>query len=149
MAEKRQRHDEMNPSKRQKTTESDPSSNPYLAHMYPDDAADDQGYENGVSHGYDSATLKASSNGHGQPGGLKHLRRHATTTDQAKAAEDGPNNPFNGSPLSDRYFGILKTRRNLPVHAQRSVTSLLACTITISNYGPERSSSRCFRKPRS
>jgi pre-mRNA-splicing factor ATP-dependent RNA helicase DHX15/PRP43 len=37
----------------------------------------------------------------------------------AKKAEDGPENPFKGGVLSERYFGILKTRRNLPVHAQR------------------------------
>ena len=47
------------------------------------------------------------------------LRRHATTAAQAKAAEDGPNNPFTGKPLSQQYFRILKTRRDLPVHAQR------------------------------
>ncbi|EME40701.1 hypothetical protein DOTSEDRAFT_74295 [Dothistroma septosporum NZE10] len=37
----------------------------------------------------------------------------------AAQAEDGPDNPFTGMPLSDRYFGILKSRRGLPVHAQR------------------------------
>ena len=37
----------------------------------------------------------------------------------AKKAEDGPSNPFNGQPLSQKYFSILKTRRNLPVHVQR------------------------------
>ena len=37
----------------------------------------------------------------------------------AKLAEDGPNNPYNGRSLSKSYFNILKTRRNLPVHAQR------------------------------
>ena len=37
----------------------------------------------------------------------------------ARLAEDGPNNPFNGRSLSKSYFNILKTRRNLPVHAQR------------------------------
>ena len=37
----------------------------------------------------------------------------------AKGVEEGPNNPLNGQPLSKSYFSILKTRRNLPVHAQR------------------------------
>jgi len=95
---------------------SDPSHNPYLAHQYPDTAADEGSYENGYGG---EARLKATSNGQGQPGGLKHLKRHNTTSQQAKVAEDGPSNPFNGNSLSERYFGILKTRRNLPVHAQR------------------------------
>ena len=47
---------------------------------------------------------------------------HATTAKDARKAEDGPNNPFNGKTLSDNYFAILETRRNLPVHAQRYVT---------------------------
>jgi hypothetical protein len=93
-------------SKRQKV-ESDPASNPYLAHMNFDNG--DQSY--GQSYG----------NGGGAVDGLKHLTRHATTPEQASKAEDGPNNPFNGKPLSDKYFRILKTRRNLPVHAQRLV----------------------------
>ena len=79
--------------KRQKTSgDMNPESNPYLAHMY-----------------------SAQSNGTG----LKSFKRHATTAAQATAAEDGPSNPFTGKKLSDRYFDILKTRRNLPVHAQR------------------------------
>ena len=101
--------------------ESDPSSNPYLAHMYPDEGADDQGYGNGES----GTKLKARSNG-GQSGGLQHFKRHATTAVQAAKAEDGPSNPFNGQNLSERYFGILKTRRNLPVHAQRYVFWVMA-----------------------
>ncbi|KAJ9623058.1 DEAH-box ATP-dependent RNA helicase prp43 [Taxawa tesnikishii (nom. ined.)] len=105
-------------AKRQKVSDSDPSSNPYLAHMYPDEAADDQGYDNG-NYSNGGATLRATSNGQGQPDGLKHFKRHQTTAALAKKAEDGPSNPFNGNPLSERYFGILKTRRNLPVHAQR------------------------------
>ncbi|KAI9768524.1 MAG: DEAH-box ATP-dependent RNA helicase prp43 [Geoglossum umbratile] len=47
------------------------------------------------------------------------FRRHATTAAMAKKAEDGPNNFLTGQPLSGQYFQILKTRRNLPVHAQR------------------------------
>ncbi|KAI9666800.1 MAG: DEAH-box ATP-dependent RNA helicase prp43 [Alyxoria varia] len=47
------------------------------------------------------------------------FKRHATKAKQAKEAEDGPDNPFNGKPLSDKYFSILESRRNLPVHAQR------------------------------
>ncbi|KAF2088973.1 pre-mRNA-splicing factor ATP-dependent RNA helicase PRP43 [Saccharata proteae CBS 121410] len=86
-------------AKRQKTTAAnmDPKNNPYLAHHY-------DGY-----NGYGNAS---SSD-------LDEQKRHATTALDAKKAEDGPNNPFNGRPLSDQYFGILKTRRDLPVHAQR------------------------------
>ena len=118
MADTRPRQDPENPAKRQKMTGAEPSSNPYLAHMYPEGEG---GYENG-SNGRNTHKLKASSNGHGQSGGLGHLKRHATTTQQAQAAENGPANPLNGNHLSERYFGILKTRRNLPVHAQRLVT---------------------------
>ena len=59
--------------------------------------------------------------------GLKSFNRHATTAAQAIAAEDGPSNPFTGKKLSERYFDILKTRRNLPVHAQRQVTFTPDC----------------------
>lgn len=93
-------------AKRQKM-ESDPASNPYLAHMY---------------NGDDNGTSKSDGN---SSGGLQHLKRHATTAVQAAKAEDGPANPFNGQNLSERYFGILKTRRNLPVHAQRCVIQRL------------------------
>lgn len=84
-------------------------ANPYLAHMY----------ENGSSNGYsDSGYASSTTNGRG--GSLSSLKRHATTAKQAKVAEDGPDNPFKpGHNLSDRYFSILKTRRDLPVHAQR------------------------------
>lgn len=87
-------------AKRQKTNgEMNPKANPYLAHMY-----DDQdGYSNGVN----KAKLLAG------------LTRHETTAEQAKVAEDGPYNPFTGQQFSKRYMSILKTRRNLPVHAQR------------------------------
>ncbi|KAK7720446.1 DEAH-box ATP-dependent RNA helicase prp43 [Botryosphaeria dothidea] len=86
-------------AKRQKTaTDMDPKNNPYLAHMY-----EDNGYSNGSS----------------TKSGLSHLVRHKTSCEDARKAEDGPNNPFTGQPLSDKYFKILKTRRDLPVHAQR------------------------------
>lgn len=96
-------------NKRQKTTTED-SSNPYLAHMY--EGGDSQGYENGNGNAY--TTLSSGSSD-----GLTHFKRHATTSALAAKAEDGPNNPFNGNPLSEKYFRILKTRRNLPVHSQR------------------------------
>ncbi|KAF1349061.1 pre-mRNA-splicing factor ATP-dependent RNA helicase PRP43 [Delphinella strobiligena] len=97
-------------NKRQKTTTED-LNNPYLAHMY--EGGNNQGYENGNGNGY--TTLSSGSSD-----GLTHFKRHETTSAQAAKAEDGPNNPFNGNPLSEKYFRILKTRRNLPVHAQRA-----------------------------
>lgn len=50
---------------------------------------------------------------------LYSFKRHATTAKEAKVAEDGPVNPFTGKTLSNRYMGILKKRRDLPVHQQR------------------------------
>lgn len=76
----------------------DPANNPYLAHHY---ESSNNGYSNGNS------TI------------LSGFKRHTTTAKQAHEAEDGPNNPFNGAPLSQNYFNILKTRRDLPVHKQR------------------------------
>ena len=58
--------------------------------------------------------------------GLSGFQRHATTAARAKQAEDGPNNPFTGNPLSKQYFGILETRRGLPVHSQRYESCLLS-----------------------
>jgi pre-mRNA-splicing factor ATP-dependent RNA helicase DHX15/PRP43 len=94
-------------NKRQKV--SDDRENPYLAHMY----SDEQGVKlgDGASNGY--------SNGDGGHGSSVKLQRHHTTAQDAKKVEDGPLNYFTGKKLSDRYFGILKTRRDLPVHAQR------------------------------
>lgn len=74
--------------------------NPYLAHWNDDEAA-----------------VKGEYSGTG--GALSHFKRHATTSKQAKAAEDGPSNPFTGKPLSGKYMSILKKRRDLPVHQQR------------------------------
>lgn len=93
--------------KRQKISEDKDEAadmaNPYLAHMY----------QNGGSNGY-------STKANGKAGTLAQFQRHATTATQAASVEDGPTNPFKpGANLSDRYFSILKTRRGLPVHAQR------------------------------
>ena len=89
-------------AKRLKTTTMDPKANPYLAHMY-----------DGSSNGY------SKSNGYAGYGPFSQFRRHATTAEQAKAVEDGDVNPFTGAPFSKRYLSILKTRKDLPVHAQR------------------------------
>jgi len=118
MANRRLEDQEMSRAKRPRIGEKDfdasgdveennlePSKNPYLAHHYEDHGYD--GYQNG--NGYNSSAET----------GLDHFERHKTTAKQAYKAEDGPNNPFNNNPLSDRYFKILKTRRDLPVNKQR------------------------------
>ncbi|GME32846.1 Helicase [Neofusicoccum parvum] len=97
MADRRPDGDESR-AKRQKTAaEMDPKANPYLAHMYQD----------------------AHANGASSNKGFAKLVRHQTTSADARAAEDGPSNPFTSQPLSKKYFDILKVRRDLPVHAQR------------------------------
>lgn len=74
-------------------------------------------------------TFTASADGRSRPFGLdgsndmlrsKDFKRHKTTAAIAMKAEDGPSNPFTGEPLSNQYFKILQTRRNLPVHVQRN-----------------------------
>lgn len=87
--------------------------NPYLAHME-QQTEDPAGYSNGYR------PFKTSKlNGAPEGTTIGWFRRHETTAAMARKAEDGPNNPFNGKALSSQYFNILKTRRNLPVHAQR------------------------------
>jgi len=105
-AKKRGCSDGERPTKRSKQDAIDPSTNPYLAHMY-----------DGTAQGSNSTTL-----GKRRDGGdsiLNTFVRHQTTAEQARKAEDGPNSAFTGKPLSNQYFKILETRRELPVHAQR------------------------------
>ena len=104
MADRRSDNEENGRAKRQKTNGADmnPKANPYLAHMY-----DDEQQNGGGAVNKDKL--------------LAGLTRHATTAEQAKVAEDGPYNPFTGREFSKRYLSILKTRRGLPVHAQRYV----------------------------
>ena len=113
MADRRPEDQEMSRAKRPRTGDLDPSTNPYLAHMYEETG---DSYNNGYSR-------NGASNGYGPSAGsgLSHFKRHQTTAPQAHVAEDGPNNPFNDAPLSKQYFNILKTRRDLPVHKQRYV----------------------------
>lgn len=114
MADRRPELDDLRQTKRLKTEDLDPRANPYLAHRY-EEPTKDISYSNGYGkpsnqkNGVESALI------------LADFPRHATNALMANKAEDGPNNPFNGKPLSTQYFNILKTRRNLPVHAQRFV----------------------------
>lgn len=96
----------------------DPRANPYLAHQY-EEPAEDEGSYNGYSNGYGRPSNRM--NGLSNASSLARFPRHNSTAMMAKNAEDGPNNPFSGQPLSPQYFNILKTRRNLPVHQQRYV----------------------------
>lgn len=112
MTDRRPDQQEMSKSKRARTDNLDPKENPYLAHFY--EVEEDNSYSrNGYSNSSSGRT------------GLSDFKRHETTAAQAHKAEDGPNNPFNNSPLSPRYFDILKTRRDLPVHKQRYVALYL------------------------
>lgn len=73
--------------------------NPYLAHLNED------GHGNGSNGDFESP--------------LDAFERHKTTAVQAAQAEDSELNPWTGQPHSQRYFDILKVRRDLPVHKQR------------------------------
>jgi len=110
MTDRRPEDLEMSRAKRPRTGDLDPTTNPYLAHMY--EVQDDDSY-----NGYTSRN--GNSNGASARTGLSDFKRHETTALQAHTAEDGPANPFNNAPLSKQYFNILKTRRELPVHQQR------------------------------
>ncbi|KAI0136980.1 P-loop containing nucleoside triphosphate hydrolase protein [Xylariales sp. AK1849] len=79
------------------------ANNPYLAHM-----KQDEDHKNGFSS---SAIPQGSA--------LHKFKRRETTAKQALKAEDGDENPFTGEPHSQQYFGILRTRRDLPVSKQR------------------------------
>lgn len=109
MTDRRPEQPDASRAKRARTGDMDPSTNPYLAHMYDVEGSETNG------DGY----LQRKNNGNSTTSLLSHLKRHQTTALQAHAAEDGPNNPFTNKPLSSKYFGILKTRRDLPVHKQR------------------------------
>ena len=97
-----------------KSEASDPKNNPYLAHHY-EEPAEEAGY-NGYVNGYQKPQSRLRD---GSSGPISRMPRHKTTAILAEKAENGPTNPFNNQPLSSQYFNILKTRRNLPVHAQR------------------------------
>ena len=51
---------------------------------------------------------------------LAKLERRQTTSSQATALEDGQINPWTQKAHSQKYFGILEKRRDLPVSQQRA-----------------------------
>lgn len=51
---------------------------------------------------------------------LAKLERRSTTAQQASSLEDGQINPWTQKPHSQKYFGILEKRRDLPVCQQRA-----------------------------
>lgn len=120
----------------------DPRANPYLAHRY-EEPVEDEGSYNGYSNGYGRPTNR--TDGVSNASSVARFPRHKSTSAMARNAEDGPNNPFSGQPLSSQYFNILKTRRNLPVHQQRYVK----CELGSSNNRLTRctgmSSYRCIK----
>src|SRR5438046_2363680 len=111
MASRRPDSTDESRAKRVKTTDMNPKLNPYLAHHYDESS----GYNNGWSGD------KSNGNGSSDKGTLGEFKRHKTTAAQAEKVENGPQNPFNGKPLSQQYFSILHKRRDLPVHKQRYV----------------------------
>jgi pre-mRNA-splicing factor ATP-dependent RNA helicase DHX15/PRP43 len=90
--------------KKAKTDETDGGKkNPYLAHMYEE--------ENGNGNG------SASRNGAGDA--FADFIPRQTTAKQAEDVEDLDYNAFTGKQHTKKYFDILKSRRDLPVHKQR------------------------------
>ncbi|KAI9828140.1 MAG: DEAH-box ATP-dependent RNA helicase prp43 [Thelocarpon impressellum] len=115
MADRRPEAEDGSRNKRLKTSSDanvDLKDNPYLAHMYEEPSR----YGNDYNDYNDQPYRK---NGEAFKDSLSGFVRHKTSTDMATKAEDGPSNPFNGNKLSKQYFGILRTRRGLPVHQQR------------------------------
>ena len=64
-----------------------------------------------VSGSHDTANVSISN--------VSRPTQRGTGAALAEQTEAGPTNPLTGQPHSSKYFGILHTRRNLPVHDQR------------------------------
>ena len=95
----------------------DPSNNPYLSHWKEEE---------------DGAKFRNGFLGSHPPGSaLEKFERRNTTAKQAFDAENSDNNPFTGQPHSQKYFGILKSRRDLPVHKQRLVYLFLSASLIL------------------
>ena len=120
----------------------DPRANPYLAHRY-EEPAEDESIYNGYTNGF--ARTQKRAEGPLKASSVAGFPRHKSTAAMAKKAEDGPNNHFNGQPLSTQYFSILKTRRNLPVHQQRYAQCALQAKRHILTLRIGTSSCGCIR----
>ena len=120
----------------------DPRANPYLAHRY-EEPAEDESIYNGYTNGYARTTTRVE--GPVKASSVAGFPRHKSTAAMANKAEDGPNNPFNGQPLSTQYFSILKTRRNLPVHQQRYAQCAILAKPHVLTPRIGTSSYRCIR----
>lgn len=68
------------------------------------------------THALDEAPQKMDVHDGGE---FNLAQRFQTTASSAQILESGPVNPFTGTKFSQKYVDILKTRRELPVHAQR------------------------------
>lgn len=84
--------------KLKKAKNDDMAPNPYLAHLEQDNGPSMRSSEYPLFNG---------------------VTRHASTAPSAVAIEDNAINAWTGGTHSQRYFGILKTRRDLPVNQQR------------------------------
>jgi pre-mRNA-splicing factor ATP-dependent RNA helicase DHX15/PRP43 len=91
------------------------AANPYLAHY---DNEDEEYNGNGYGNSY-GPKARIGTGGKGSTDAFSKFTRHETTAKMAEEVEMGPANPFTGQNLSQKYFGILKKRRDLPVRAQR------------------------------
>ncbi|KAB5582364.1 P-loop containing nucleoside triphosphate hydrolase protein [Coniochaeta sp. 2T2.1] len=87
------------------TTKTDSTYNPYLAHTYAENVMP-------RSYGGSSEYTNGSSL-------LSDMERRNTTAKQHETAEEAEFNPWTGNPHTEKYFRILKTRRDLPVAKQR------------------------------
>jgi pre-mRNA-splicing factor ATP-dependent RNA helicase DHX15/PRP43 len=90
--------------KKAKKADGEGKYNPYLAHM-----EDNNG------------TSRADEPMAGSP--FAGMKRRQTTAKQAAKIEDDPSNAFTGQEHTNKYFQILETRRELPVHKQRYIQS--------------------------
>jgi pre-mRNA-splicing factor ATP-dependent RNA helicase DHX15/PRP43 len=91
-------------NKKTKMDARDGKANPYLAHMYEEE-----------NNGWGSNEPAANSP-------LAGMKRRQTSAQQHTKVEDLDSNPFTGRQHSQKYFQILQTRRELPVHKQRYVS---------------------------
>lgn len=84
-----------------KEEDDEDKKNPYLAHMYENNA-----------------------NGFSSDDPFAHFKVRETTAKQVEAVENLDHNAFTGKAHTQKYFDILRVRRDLPVHKQRYAPSI-------------------------